>query len=84
MWVLQDLRPIYVNLLISEKFGPQRKQALFWKPYQLFKYMSSNIHVQPALVESSHRLKSVWEANNVIKVVYSEMGRLKCDRVDQK
>ena len=41
------------------------------------------IHVQPALVESSHRLKSIWEANNVIKVVYSEMGRLKCDRVDR-
>ena len=69
--------------LISEKFWPQREQALFWKPYQLFKYMSSNINVQPALVESSHRLKSVGEANNVIKVVYFEMGRLKCDRVDR-
>ena len=33
-----------------------------------------------AVVGSSLSLRSVWEAKNVIGVVDSAMGRLKCDR----
>ena len=36
--------------------------------------------LQPAAVESSLRLRSVWEAKSVIGVVDFDMGRLKCDR----
>ena len=35
---------------------------------------------QPGVVESSLRLRSVWEAKSVIGVVDFDMGRLKCDR----
>ena len=38
-------------------------------------------HSQPGVVESSLRLKSVWEAKSVIGVVDFDMGRLQRDRV---
>ena len=37
-------------------------------------------HSQQGVVESSLRLRSVWEAKSVIGVVDFDMGRLNCDR----